>query len=278
MLNYRFGGKTGRSFTLKENTEHIVVRTANRMPLTGDDVFAKAALSRAAREVLGEFNWVASFEEAGVEVLRAAQPRGAKSLRDRARKILTKEREIQFAGRVLNDSLSGVPIYYTENFFVKFHDDISPRACVKIIKSYGGPHLKIRPLEYARNAYFLKAPKGTGQKTFAIAERLLAQKEVELCHPELVRRIRRRQAFPHQWHLKRTRIAGHVVNQHANVEAAWSLSDGSGTIIAVIDDGVDLKHEEFRSSGKIVAPRDVFSRNDDVQARYLDRQIGRAHV
>ena len=271
MVKYQFGGKTGRTFTLKESAELIVVRTVNRMPLTSDDVFGKAALSRDAREVLVEFSRIESFEEAGVEVLRAARPRGAKSLRDRARKILNKERDIQFAGRVLADSRSGASIYYTENFFVKFHHDISPRACVKIIKNYGGPALKIRALEYARNAYFLKAPKGTGQKTFAIAERLLAEKEVELCHPELVRRRLSRKAFPHQWHLKRTRIGGHVVNQHAHVEAAWKLSDGRGTIIAVIDDGVDLEHEEFSSPGKIVAPRDVFYGDSDAQPGLRDR-------
>ena len=169
---------------------------------------------------------------------------------------------------MLTDSRSGVPIFYTENFFVKFHDDISSRACVKCIKSHG---LERRPLEYARNAYFLKAPKGTGQKTFAIAARILAEKEVELCHPELLRRRRTRKAFDQQWHLKRTRIGRHVVNQHAHVEAAWRLSDGRGTIIAVIDDGVDLKHKEFSSPGKIVAPRDVFNRSKDVQPRMRDR-------
>ena len=271
MLNYRFGGKgkTGRSFSLKESTELLVVRTVSGLPLTSDDVFAKAALSRDAREAVGEFGRVASFEEAGVEVLRAARQRGAKGLRDRARKVLKKERDIQFAGRVLTDSRSGEPIYYTENFFVKFHDDISPRACVKIIKRHG---LKVKkPLGYARNAYFLAAPKGTGQRTFAIAESLLAENEVELCHPELVRRRESREAFPQQWHLKRTRIGGHVVNQHANVEAAWKLSDGKGTIIAVIDDGVDLEHEEFRSRGKIVAPRDVFYKNDNPRPGPRDR-------
>lgn len=268
MITYRFGGKRGRSFTLKESTEHLVVRTLSRLPLTGDDVFAKAALSRDAREVLLEFCRIDSLEEAGVEVLCAARPRATKSLRDRARKILNKERDIQFAGRVLVDSDSGAQIYYTENFFVKFHDDISSRACLKIIKSYGLTH---RVLEYGRNGYFLKAPKGTGQKSFSIAERLLEEKEVELCHPELLRRRRRRKAFGHQWHLKRTRIGRHVVNQHANVEAAWNLSDGSGTIIAVIDDGVDLKHEEFSSPGKIVAPRDVYYGDGDVQARMRDR-------
>jgi subtilisin family serine protease len=46
-------------------------------------------------------------------------------------------------------------------------------------------------------------------------------------------------------------------------QAAWELSNGTGAIVAIVDDGVDLDHEEFRSSGKIVAPRDVTRRTND---------------
>ncbi|HEX6127245.1 MAG TPA: S8 family serine peptidase, partial [Pyrinomonadaceae bacterium] len=64
-------------------------------------------------------------------------------------------------------------------------------------------------------------------------------------------------------HLKKANINGQVIDQHSNVEAAWSLSDGTGVTIAVIDDGVDLDHDEFRSSAKIVAPRDVTRKTDN---------------
>jgi subtilisin family serine protease len=60
-----------------------------------------------------------------------------------------------------------------------------------------------------------------------------------------------------QWHLGPRTIQGKKVDAHASVEAAWKLSQGEGIIIALIDDGVDLSHEELRGSGKIVAPRDV---------------------
>jgi len=86
---------------------------------------------------------------------------------------------------------------------------------------------------------------------------------VELCHPELVRRAQARVAFPQQWHLRATRIGTALVDAHASVEAAWALADGTGTTIAVIDDGVDVDHEELR--GKVVAPRDVTRRMDDAR-------------
>jgi len=265
MLNCCFGGKTGSSVSLKESMEHIVVRTASRMPLIGDNVFAEVSLSSAARALVKEFHVVARFEEAGVDILRVNAIGAAKDLRDQARTILMREKAVEFAGCLLTDEPSGAPFVYTENFFVKFYDEISPQACVEIITSKG---LEVkRGLGYAHNAYFLSAPKRTGQKIFAIAEGLLAQDEVEFCHPELIGRRRSRQAFPQQWHLKQTQIADQVVNQHANVEAAWELSDGKGTIIAVIDDGIDLEHEEFSSPGKIVAPRDTLHGNDNPRPR-----------
>lgn len=255
MVTYRYEGKTGRRYTLDTSDEHIAVRTRNREAIAEARPFEVAPLSAAARNLLAEFELVAAFREAGVEVLRSRRRRNSRALRDAARKTLSKEPAIRFAGRVLVDARSARPVLYTENFFVKFADDVPRRSCRALLKSRG---LAIkRELDYARNAYFVAAPEGTGLETFDIAERLLKDNSVELCHPELVRETRARQAFTQQWHLKRTMVNGQIIDAHANVEAAWVRSDGTGTIVAIIDDGVDIDHDEFRSSNKIVAPRDV---------------------
>jgi subtilisin family serine protease len=115
-----------------------------------------------------------------------------------------------------------------------------------------------------------------GQKVFPTALRLLKDPAVELCHPEIVRQRRLRAAFPPQWHLKATRVDGVLVNAHAHVEAAWPVAQGEGIVIAVIDDGVDVQHEEFRSSGKIVAPRDVTRGTDDPAPKTLRDRHGHA--
>src|SRR5262249_5864225 len=119
-------------------------------------------------------------------------------------------------------------------------------------------HLTIKnELEYARNAFFVQAAKNIGLEVFKLAEQILVEPEVVLCHPEIVRQVRARGAFPQQWHLKRTLVNGKAINAHANVEAAWSASQGEGVTIALIDNGVDMEHEEFQSDGKIVAPQNV---------------------
>ncbi len=255
MVQVRYGGENGQRYELAVSDEHIVVRTENRSPLVGQRPFEVAPVSVAARSILNQFELTARFRQAGIEILRAKVPTQGVTLRDRARAILNEEPKVEFAGRVLVDPRSQEPVIYTENLFVKFDNRQDSRACEEVLGRY---NLTIkRQLEYARNAYFVSAPTHTGLAIFDIAERLLSEQSVELCHPELVRELRRRQIFPQQWHLKQTTINGKVINAHANVEPAWKFSDGTGTIIAIIDDGVDLDHEEFRSSEKIVAPRDV---------------------
>jgi len=261
MFTFRYGGKRGKAFSLAESDEFMVVRTESRGVLTEERPFEVVPLSREARSILNEFDLWTRFREAGVEVLRTKVRRGSRALRDTARTILKQEPAIEFAGRVLVEPRAKQPVVYTENFFVKFDSDTAPGTCLEILKKYN--LIVKRELEYARNAYFVQAPEGTGLVIFEIAQQLLQEETVELCHPELIREARQRVAFPQQWHLKETTVNGQVITAHANVEAAWSLSTGAGTIIAIIDDGVDLDHEEFRSSAKIVAPRDVTRQTDN---------------
>jgi subtilisin-like proprotein convertase family protein len=269
MYTVLYGGKEGQKYNLVIDERLVAVRTVSRRLVTASDP-SGVDLSAKARRVVDDLESVGRFPEAGVEVLRttgrvAASPRS----RSAVRSALEREPDVQFAGRVLVDRASRVPVLYTENFFVKFGDDVSQRRCKSILKEHG--LASKRELDYARNAYFVAAPEGTGLEVFDIAARLLKQPEVELCHPELVRKVRTRQAFEPQWHLKRTTVGGRSIDAHANVVAAWALSEGQGTTIAVIDDGVDIEHEEFASAGKVVAPRDVTRRSNDPRPGERDR-------
>src|SRR5688572_21024270 len=213
MYTVRYGGKSGTRYSLAESNDLVAVRTANRNPLMVERSFETALVSEKTLKVLDNFELVTRFAQAGVEVLRAMTDRAPRRLRDEARTALKAEPEIEFAGRVLIDPQSGVPVLYTENFFVKFDDEQSATKCKKILKDYG--LVVKREIEYSRNAYFVQAPEGTGLDVFKIAEALLKEASVELCHPELVREVRSRAAFPQQWHLKKTTVGGNSIDAHA---------------------------------------------------------------
>jgi subtilisin family serine protease len=255
MLRVRYRGRTGKPYRLVEATEYLAVRTEDRQEIAPRPV-ASTDLTNEAWRVLDRFESVDYFSHAGVQIFRSKPTtKRARLARDEARRVLKRQKAIRFAGRVLCDPRSREPVLYTENLFVQFVPDIAESACRRLLRAQG--LAMKRRLAYARNAYFVEAAEGTGQKVFALAERLLRDQKVQLCHPELVRRARRKGAFAPQWHLKKTTIGGNVVDQSASVEAAWAIATGAGATIAIIDDGVDIEHEEFRASGKIVAPRDA---------------------
>jgi subtilisin family serine protease len=255
MIAVTYRGKRGTRLSLVEREDLVVVRTRDR------GAVEHAPLSRSARGAMAALTPVIRFPDAGVVVLRSTRPTGRRQARDRARRLLGQEPSIEFAGRVLADRTSGRPVLYTENLFVQFREDEDVSRCRRLLKKHGlAPK---RELAYAPNAWFVGAEPGSGQEVFAVAQRLLAEEAVALCHPELVRPVRRRGAFPQQWHLAATRIAGALVDAHAAVAAAWETTRGAGVTIALIDDGVDVDHEEFRSPGKIVAPWDATRRRAD---------------
>lgn len=272
MVQVRYGGKNGQAFQLHDGPLIAVRTNERRRSVVSMAPESAAPMSERARSVLHGYVPVWRLPSAGVEVLRAMTPE-ARERRDEARAILTEEPAVRFAGRVLQDDAQK-PVLYTENFFVKFDPDEDPAKCAAILADY---RLLIkRPLTYARNAWFVQAEEGTGQAVFAIAERLLQHEAVQLCHPELVRPIRERSMFPQQWHLAATTLNGQAVNAHGNVVAAWAMTRGEGTTIAIIDTGIDIGHDEFRSSGKIIAPRDVTSGDDDPRPVELNERHGTA--
>jgi subtilisin family serine protease len=263
----QYGGKGGKRHALTESDGLVAVRTVNRQRALGTPAEV-VALKPESIEILSDFEPVLELPIAGVTVLRP-KARRARALRDEARRTLKKDKAIEFAGRVLVDPKSGAPVLYTENGFVKFEDDVKPSEIRHLLRKYR--FQARRALSYARNSWFISAPEGIGLDVFNQMAKLLKESAVELAHPELIRRLVYKGAFPNQWHLKRTTIGGTAVNAHASVEAAWPLADGTGTTIAVIDDGIDIDHEEFVSGGKIVAPRDATLNTANPRPGFGDR-------
>jgi subtilisin family serine protease len=249
MVSCRFGGEAGFELELRDHEDLVVIRT-NRRGARHD----QSPLNRSSRQAMGRLEPLFGFSAAGVGVYRA--PAGESQ---ELASVVDEDPEVQFAGRGLRDQF-GEPVVYTENAFVRFGEDVGEERVQEIVADVG---LSVkRPLSYAGNAYFLGAPERTGRRVFEMVEALLRRDDVELCHPELARRIAYRttspaQAFPQEWHLHATAIGGQRVDAHANVVPAWPASRGDGVVIAVIDDGVDVEHVEFSSPDKIVAPRSV---------------------
>lgn len=270
MYSIRYGGRDGQLIQLVEAPDLVVVRTQTGKSLS--DV----KLSEESRKAASSLLPVAAFPEADVVVYKIVEAKRAvvKTLRNTIRRLLKKESSIRFAGRVLKDAQTGTIYVYTENFFVKFKDEVSVKDCETILKKH---QLEIcEKLVFATNAYFAKAPEGTGLDIFKIAETLIELPEIEYCHPELVQEKRYKGVHPMQWHLISTKINGNAIEQNVQAEAAWKITRGQGSTVAVIDDGVDVDHPEFNQPGKVVAPRDTIRNVDDARPRGFGENHGTA--
>ena len=148
---------------------------------------------------------------------------------------------------------------YTENAFVKFENDVKARQIRELLAKYRLTGK--RALGYARNAWFVGAKEGIGLEVFGLIARVLKDDAVELAHPELVRRMSHKAAFPQQWHLKRTRVGNNDVDAHANVEAAWALTQGAGSPSPSSTTASTSTTRSSAPPGKIVAPRDATLRH-----------------
>jgi subtilisin family serine protease len=287
MYKVKYGGKNGKTVSLEESPDLVAIRTK------GNTALENTELSGSARHVVQDSVEVAKFPEAGITVRKISADEAAgssadlessgsgrrelsgppdTSKRDAARATLKQEDNIRFAGRVLQDKESGEVMLYTENFFVKFYDTTKEKDCLDIIEKY---QLTVKnKLPFAPNAYFVCASEGTGLKVFEIAEAILKEKVVEYCHPELVQERRFKLIHPKQWHLTKTSINGKTIDQHVNIEGAWKLTRGKGITVAVVDDGVDMDHPEFK--GRIVHPFDATANVPDAGPKSPDDNHGTA--
>lgn len=269
MYTYTLGGKNGKKYFLRESSDMVAVRTRNSRDLKN------AVFSEKGKKALKDFELVEEFPEADISVFQAKDSVIDKlAVRDKAKTALKEELELRFAGRVLIDAESKTLVLYTENIFIKFHNHIEAKTCERILAEN---RLKIKQKpDYALNTYFVGAPENTGVRIFELAESLLSKKEVELCHPELIRKRSLKKINPAQWHLQPATINGVYVNAGVKADRAHKLSTGKSIIIALIDDGFDIDHPEFNQPGKVVHSRDISSNINDPRPKTYYENHGTA--
>lgn len=256
MYTYTLGGKNGKKYTLRESDDMVAVRTKNSRDLRN------AVISAKGKKILKDFEVLMEFPEADITVFQTKESvKDDLTVRNKARSALKKEPELRFAGKVLVEEDGKTLVLYTENIFIKFHDQVKAEVCEKILAE-NNLKIKQKP-DYASNVYFAGAPENTGLGIFELAENLLGRKEVELCHPELIRKRSLKKIHPRQWHLKTTAISGVLINAGVKADLAQKLTMGENVTVALIDDGFDIDHPEFNQPGKVVHSRDITSNSND---------------
>jgi len=166
---------------------------------------------------------------------------------------------------LLSYSYRGSAVVVTPDIIVQFAGILAAAERDRIARQYGVEF--VRPLgRFAPNGYLIRVTNYPAESPLFVAARIYEREAVRFCHPDFIwpRSLRfapNDPLYPNQWHLNNTGQVG-TAGADVNAAEAWDISRGAGITIAVVDDGVDLDHEDFAAEGKIVSGFD-FDGNDN---------------
>lgn len=204
----------------------------------------------------------AGWERHGVRIVRTEEPRDAIAARPAAANAPS------FVNPVF-DYGGGEPLVVTDEFIVRFRSGLTDDDIAGINKSCGA--VILRQAAGAPHTFVLRAEGGGELAALHLANAYVERGYAVFAHPNFIARKQKRfrpndPQGVHQWHLQSVGQGGALPGQDVQATAAWDLTMGDpGVIIAIIDDGVDVTHEDFQG-GKFVPGYDFYDGDSDPSA------------
>ncbi|NJO41936.1 MAG: S8 family serine peptidase [Cyanobacteria bacterium CRU_2_1] len=203
----------------------------------------------------------------GVQVKRSLASTGliefqvAPSQLEQAMRMARRSEDVVFASHVYQIKQSPhTPIFLTNQITIQFADWVEPEQMRSIVSSLRLQVLKLVP--GVRKAFVFQVTRQAIVNPIKLANQLMRYPEVLMAEPNIVVQTQplyrpKDQDYPQQWHLHHEGGDELAAASHISVEAAWDLTRGvRSVVIAIADDGVDLRHPDLQGEGKIVAPID----------------------
>jgi subtilisin family serine protease len=148
---------------------------------------------------------------------------------------------------------SGLEVICTEQFIVKLAEGATLEDLDAINKSMGTTI--VRRLRGTTEQFILELPRCTAEELLAMCEAYWQEPKIEWAEPDFLSQAVKRQFNPNdtlylnQWHLNNTGQSGGTTGADINATEAWNRTTGSDQIIiAILDDGVDLEHEDLKQN------------------------------
>jgi len=154
----------------------------------------------------------------------------------------------------------GTTYYLTDRIIVSFDPATEDARIEELLHSYGLKVLK--EYENLENTYLLQVTSSSGENPIKVANRLAEEEGVVSAEPNMVNRFQPAfvpsdSYFRRQWHLSARNGVQVVAEASVDAPEAWDITRGErDVVVAVVDDGFDLNHQDFQGQGKVVFPRD----------------------
>lgn len=233
---------TGERVPLEPSTRSVAVAYRGEVPPKDLD-----ALVRDDERLAG-FAATPAMAARGVVVYRRPE-RAAASVEAFAARVRSGP-DISFVTTVFYRGSN--PVVVTDEFVAAFKPEVTRAQIDELNLAHGVTILE--RLTFAPNTFLLRVNEPPLRGALDAANAYVESGLVRYAQPNFWKVQEKKSPFTpndplfaQQWHLPRVQA-----------EQAWDITRGDrGVVIAIIDDGVDIDHEDLAAAGKIVAPIDV---------------------
>ncbi len=257
---------TRKSITLKYGGKPLKLEQSEKFIGVRPKPGVKEGAARAVNKAFGSASWSDAGALGGFRIV-SVDDRGvdADSTLDRIRA----DHDVSVGTHVFHREKGDALYVPTGDVFVKFKPGVAPAVKQKLLQKHS---LMIK--EARGDDAFIVSVTTASSNPVKVAAALQKEEPVEVSEPDLATKAALKQfntldsLLDEQWHLRNTGFhrgtkTGFVKGADARVVEAWSSGKSTGletVILAVIDDGFDLDHPDFKRPGKWVHPYD-FTRN-----------------
>lgn len=276
----------GQRIPINKREDLVAVRF-NPRAAAKEVSLSHAALSRSA-----DLEPTEEFKEAQDSTLRFFRVGGARlsqSVREVAQSIEAQP-EVEKVGEVFTNAYNQ-PLVLTDELVCKFKPELTADQIERVKETFGLE--TVESLGFVENGFVLRVKPEMGMSALEIANALVEQGHALYASPSFIEHIPVRSVvavggvattgrlagagevaetpaetearhtvndprFPNQWHLVNTGQGGGTAGADVKAHDAWHVTLGSPDVrIAIVDNEVDIRHEDLNTPGKIVSPLDL---------------------
>ncbi|HRZ12522.1 MAG TPA: S8 family serine peptidase [Kiritimatiellia bacterium] len=244
---------------------------------------ATSAHSAALRDALGFSDAEAdvSLEQEVAEkglVIVEVRPKSGHALGRTRLRDAGRAKGVEYANPVFAPAVGLGQILVTDEILVCFASDYDDAKVALFAAEHG--LASVRRLRGRSNTWLLRLDDPRSQTALDVANTLHGQPGVLWAQPSFEMEIRLQSNDPYyasQWHLHNTGQSGGLAGTDVRAPEAWALGvTGSNIVIAIVDSGVDLSHEDlviWQNPGESGSGRESNGIDDDGNG-YVDDYRG----
>lgn len=262
----------GKRIPINRRDDLVAVRFDPRA--TPEAVSAWSDARTTGLEPVDEFP---QFQSGSLRIFRVADAR-AMEVRDFAETAEARP-EVDKVGEVFTGA-GNQPMILTDQLVSRFKPEMTADQIERVKETYGLE--TVESLGFVENGFVLRVRPDAGMSALQVANSLVEQGHAVYASPSFIEHIPVRSVvavaeeveaaeageaearhavsdprFANQWHLENTGQGGGTPGADVRAHAAWHVTLGDPRVrIAIVDNEVDIRHEDLNVPGKIVAPRD----------------------